>query len=79
MAEAVVKTKQVPVTTYVDEDTVILTLTRDEAEALRAVVFRVGGKMTGTRGKLSNISYALASATVAVPDAPASGNIYFED
>lgn len=60
MAEAIKDTRTTTQTIKVEEEIVVLTMTRPEAEALRAVLARVGGDARYTRrGLTDNISHAL--------------------
>lgn len=68
-------------TAEVDEGTVYLDLTHDEADALVVVLGRVGGYPDGRRKHTSDIYYALAGAGVPLSidqeRADLSGSMYF--
>jgi hypothetical protein len=70
MAYAKVETKKVERLVLDLEKSVVLTLTMPEAEALRAVTYRVGGPPSGTRGLIDNIGVALSAAGVKRSEAP---------
>jgi len=70
MAYAKVETKKVERLVLDLEKSVVLILTVPEAEALRAVAYRVGGHPSGTRGLIDNIALALVNAGVKRSEAP---------
>ncbi len=59
MASAERKVKKIPTTVYVEEKTVVLELTEDEAIFLKAAMTKVGGSPEGLRGLADSISDAL--------------------
>lgn len=59
MAKAEKIVKKVPKTVYVEEKTITLELTEDEAIFLKAAMTKVGGSPEGLRGVANGISDAL--------------------
>lgn len=71
-------------TVTVEEDTVVLNLTMEEANVLSFILNRVGGDPNGTRGVASNVWKALSEITGWVADSryptdPTRRAIYFRD
>lgn len=60
MASAERKVKKIPTTVYVEEETVVLELTKEEAIFLAAAMTKVGGSPEGLRGVADSIGNALS-------------------